>query len=134
MEANELRIGNVVKVSASGEIIKAGDMNCLGIDIFDQEPKYYYNELEGVELNDEILLKCGANKLSGHEELNDHIHFALNESTALFICIDDGRGYPNDGKALYLVGGAPMGSFLCKYLHQLQNLYFALTNKELQWQ
>lgn len=45
MEANELRIGNVVKVSASGEIIK-----------------------------------------------------------------------------------------VCKYLHQLQNLYFALTNKELQWQ
>ncbi len=126
MEANELRIGDridyigptIVNVGILAEIQRDG-------------VKTY---AKGIPLTEEILLKCGANKLSGHEELNDHIHFALNGSTALFICIDDGRGYPNDGKALYLVDGAPMGSFLCKYLHQLQNLYFALTNKELQWQ
>ncbi len=60
MQPTELRIGNLVSVK--GKIITVSDLNSLGIDILDQEPRYYYNELEPIQLTPEILLKVGVDR------------------------------------------------------------------------
>lgn len=124
MEAKELRIGNWVKVN--DRLLCA-----YGIRHDDETDKstfiYVYDDdadnpcerfmdiciknIEPIPLTEDILLKCGFKKISGWNE------FILDDLRCEFRC---------DTMLLYYPFGVNI-----KYLHQLQNLYFALTNKEL---
>jgi len=109
IQANELRIGNWVH-TGEFHIEKFQGYHKIKSKWFD-----YAHMFEPIPLTEEILLKCGfekfaqtwyRHKLSGFE-------FALSgliATNSYFEC------FPVD---------------CCNHLHQLQNLYFALTNEEL---
>ena len=69
------------------------------------------SEVEPIQLTEDILLKCGFSKANGYKQGGYEI-----------TTYEDGyildNGYQIMGKTFF-------------YLHQLQNLYFALTNEEL---
>lgn len=141
---NEFRIGNFIKInnptyreSQVGHICRINEIREDGLNLTDVDmssrPTFgqLWKFIEPIKLTEEWLLKFGAKKLDNKEELDNHYHFGLIGSSALYVCIDNGNNFANEGKALYLIHGAPYGSFPCKYVHQLQNLYFAITGKEL---
>jgi hypothetical protein len=116
MNASELRIGNLVygypfRIINVGEITK----KCVLIKHDETEEPFNYDELEGIPLTPEILEKAGfqyqADINNGYYELDS---FSLDET---------------DGGFLHNACDNSVD-----YLHQLQNLYFALTGSELEIQ
>lgn len=75
--------------------------------------------LHPIPLTEEILLKCGFEKVRYEK-------YAHNELNKL-------RAYPHvmkDGFGIYIMGSYTLPNI--KHLHELQNLFFALTGKELE--
>jgi hypothetical protein len=116
MEANELRIGNMVKYSDQfGEdfdfVIEIGSESCL---LENYGELFYYNGLEPILLTPEWLERAGfelkGSRYYHHKYSGLPLEFELG---AWFLKIDD----------------HPYAEPL--YVHQLQNLYFALTGEEL---
>ncbi|MCT4085466.1 hypothetical protein HZP81_17095 [Elizabethkingia anophelis] len=106
MEANELRIGNYVNHNGFAPIT----IDAVDIIHCQQHPEAY----KPIELTEEWLLKLGFNKSK----------FSSN-------CFKITNGYKFDfagGKVLYLDS---IRLEHIKYIHQLQNLHFALGGEEL---
>ena len=123
MNANELRIGNLVGF---------GSTNCRVYEI--QENCFYaiYNDggslknttckLQPIPLTEEWLLRFGFEKTNTDGDnawLNLRYRF-------LNFASDESVGF----KKVYLTLNNRM-DIICLYVHQLQNLYFALTGEEL---
>lgn len=104
MEAKELRIGNYVY--QDGEFIQG--ITCLSIYKFDMGNI----NLEPIELTKDWLIKFGYTKEDSNFWFIGHIVWEYDDG--IFICNKNG--------------------ITLKYVHQLQNLYFALTGKELKLQ
>ncbi len=129
MKASELRIGNYVYEDYGG-IYEVININSEGFDFVDlRKPtfngigRYDINSIKPIELTEEILLKCGFN--TTFEKITE---IQINENEVLY--------YDSLEKcmSLYIPIQYEDTSLVfnhCKYLHQLQNLYFALTNNEL---
>lgn len=124
--ASELRIGNVFKWNILASMGK-------GIDRVNLENIKYYEFFDGIPLTEEILLKCGFENnsilLSEQRILDIHdegsVSFLDSElATELFKSTWNGR---DD-----LFYNIMVIARNIKYLHTLQNLYFALTGKELE--
>lgn len=132
IQANELRIGNLIKFSDCVYTRNASSKNlqneldngvdAIGIsriqeirsyEVLTNGKLYTFNNIDPVPLTDEILIKCGFSK---NENTYYHELFICNNGT-LRILADN---YRTTGKDVKI-----------KSLHQLQNLYFALTGKEL---
>jgi hypothetical protein len=122
MKANELRIGNYV--NNMGVMIKfdEADWDCIVSKAFSQNPMERY---EPIPLTEDILLKCGFEKKNERfETVVVYTRFYLRP------CYSDGFYW-----------GFDMNKEQCDcelndnkeviHLHQLQNLYFALTGEEL---
>lgn len=113
MNVNELRIGNWVYDTVTKKEVKVAVYVLL-------KP----HEYTPIELSPEILEKCGFEKIPGGAFANAETNYG---NPVLYI-----------NKYKYLAtNGSNMYLFLdglritCQYLHQLQNLYFALTGTEL---
>ena len=133
MEVRELRVGNLINQG-----VAYGNMEVSGYELY-QFTLYknggsvadYYEQWKPAPLTEEWLLKFGF-ELDG-EQINGKYYikqFALNSGYRDFLSISDkGAGY------LFLLTSnyekESVLPFPYKYVHQLQNLYFALTNKEL---
>lgn len=108
---NELRIGNYVNYKCSVIIIDTiyydsvniDLTNCDGIDI---------NLLKPIPITEEVLLKCGFEKEGVFHFWIKHL-LIWNPSEGLFV---------HDKTGVQI-----------KYLHQLQNLYYCFTGKELEF-
>lgn len=120
MESNELRIGNYIYDPINKENVKLvaieqGNrpitLGCKGTSSFSG-----FDCLKPIQLTEEILLKCGFEKVE-HEngDYFDFELFMLKILDTYFSC----------------VYGKQRIEYELKYLHQLQNIYFALTNEEL---
>jgi hypothetical protein len=110
MEARELRIGNIVNVGTIENMLESGVHVGKG-------KCYSYSEIEPVLITDEMLLKIGSKETHSkyYEIDNFDIQISLNEGICYVHHYDeDAIKWP------------------CKYLHQLQNIYFAKNNKELE--
>lgn len=137
MKANELRIGNFVKVNYGGvsiicdvakvifnEIFVKGIMDDDKCEfVFAGDPEKYAGKEKGFEpisLTEEWLLKFGFDKVLPR---NDKMYYRLND----YFVIEDSR--------VFLLGDDAFEILKLrqeiKYVHQLQNLYFALTGEEL---
>jgi hypothetical protein len=127
MKNTELRIGNHVLFAENGiEFI---------IDLIDETGLLVHNEIEetwieldafnGISLTEALLLEFGF-EFYGDGYENDEtfkvykngINIAVSESFHLLVLIDEDTYYNFRWTEI-------------KYAHQLQNLYFALTNREL---
>ncbi len=125
LKPNELQLGNLVHIKNYDakwcKVILIGKYK-IGHEspLLDHEESKI-EDLEPIKLTEDILLKCGF-KLSTPNQYINHQHW-YNEDTDIefnheLVCrIYEGNGY------VYV-------NYI-KYLHQLQNLHFALTGKEL---
>jgi len=135
MQANELRLGNLIYSPIEKEIVKLvaieqgnrpitlGKMGTSSFSGFDC--------LEPIPLTEEWLLKLGFQIRDKKYSLNyggESMRFAIleNDIRNPFILYFHGRfGYN-------LNEGRKNGDYCIEYVHELQNLYFALTKKELE--
>ena len=122
MDKNELRIGNWVEVKqAEKGFYTTIQPSCFSVDI----DKTY----KAIPLDEEWLLTFGFKKISG---INDRY---LKDYGAFFFSLL----LTNDGKSYHVTlsnhdgNEAPptIGFGIFKYVHQLQNIYFALCSDEL---
>lgn len=116
MEARELRVGNLI-YDKYGNIctVEWLSKQSLTVNKINFPKKYFIeyslNKIQPIPLTEEILLKSGYITCSfreNHFVIKGHTIWKCND---LLMCDKNGM--------------------VLKYLHQLQNLYYALTNKEL---
>lgn len=108
----ELRIGNT--------ILRNGIVVTVDHQSF-RDVEKYPDQYQGIELTEDWLIRMGFTVSGGwiykfgvtESDVNDGVHYVLESNTILI---------GNHNKLKYKI----------KYVHQLQNLYFALTEEELQ--
>lgn len=112
-ETNEDRIAVVTKIENDGSVdVEFDPSSCLkGYDV-----RY----LSPIPLTEELLLKCGFREEALDEDIQTYVFgkwdFVIH------------KNYINDDE-FWLTGNEDC---IIKYLHQLQNLYFAITGEELE--
>jgi hypothetical protein len=121
IQARELRIGNWVNLDGYPIQIESIH-NEKGVNVW-SETEWDISVIEGehniqpIPLTPEILEKCKP----------DTIKKASMDQTLLL-------DYKNNCAGIYDLEYDDYIGIPCKYMHQLQNLYFSLTNEELQIQ
>ena len=138
IEARELRIGNLVTdefYDSFKTIIEVDSISDRGINLFIEddgnypecaqtwiEPERRFDTIFGIPLTEEWFLKFGFKKLSSPEATfsNEYMIIYTHESTG-FYYFEYGIG--ENKKAIRRSE--------CRFIHQLQNLYFDFTNEEL---
>lgn len=120
IQANELRIGNWVELN--GNYFKVfSSINHLGVDL-DSEKLDKHMMFAGIDaikpipLTEEIFLKCDLLK-----SISSPIYNFINTDYHVYI--------KDSGEFVFRGLGASIVKV--EHLHQLQNLFFALTGKEL---
>jgi len=141
MKANELRIKNLLK-DKKGNIFKVESILTNGINLYEwsdshhgvfsggTELSYDYDELELIPLTEEWLLKFGFKKYNKETDY-DSIYEYKNKKSIMPKSgyFEFAVGFIEDEINVFLYSGDCLKHI--KYVHQLQNLYFALTNEEL---
>lgn len=118
MKVEELRIGNLVKIGGEIDRLELCDF----VDIHEHKTIWQY---EPIPLTEEWLLKFGFVKAKFSSEYWSHYSLINGWNVALSHHTEESSGV---NKGLVYWGDNYVG---LKYVHQLQNLYFALNNKEL---
>jgi len=122
MKANELRIGNWIiedeTIYSYGISKTKRQISLNDFRVSDDNWSDLWDMFKPIPLTEEILLKCGFEKDKKNNSFNIYKHKYYD----LFFRIFDG------GAISFCLNNEYV---LIKYLHQLQNLYFALTNEEL---
>ena len=119
MTAPELRVGNIVEYKSKAlfvESINKDGINLIGSDDFFIYPVYEFGELHPIKISKQWLLSFGFRGYDGHYfQINDIIEIYMDRFTfEMWIGV-------NSNFSIHHV----------KYIHELQNLYYALTGKEL---
>lgn len=114
MNSRDLRVGNWLKYN--NRLVIVDEILFEGINLTHEGAEYKYEDLKPIELTEEILLKWGG-MLHGIEYII--------KARALPIKIRF-----NSGIAYCEFANVYLGDSI-KHLHQLQNLYYALCNEEL---
>ena len=132
MKANELRIGNWINCLKIVDGDKIREISCWDFGTYlSTNPEYY----SPIPLTEEWLLKFGFEK-------RDYNRYRLMFQGSFIqlhnVDESDGEPYTSDGNCtdwvcFYALEGDEIITPLCypNYVHQLQNLYFALTGEEL---
>ena len=120
MEAKELRITNLVKYKGFECAVTAIDLVDIRISRFKDEKKQssvisivnVYDDLKPIPLTEEWLLKFGFDNLGAYGWGISYFHIRFRNIHKFY--------FPIENRIVRI-----------EYVHQLQNLYFALTGKEL---
>jgi hypothetical protein len=125
IEAKELRIGNYVTKS-----LKSGNGREIDYQIGCEDIVRIYNNTgsflyKPIPITEEWLLKFGATKYN-----DNRFYLDLNKEGTLKL-------FWNIGDDYFICEFSSRSTHVCyfndhKYVHQIQNLFFALTQKELQ--
>ncbi len=120
IKAGELRVGNWVKTMDG-----INQIDGIGEYVLIDKYAESFDSLSGVELSEQVLLKCGFEKTKSG-------YYNNGKGNNLFVDFENkylrmGVGTSGLDCMFYIV------SVNIKHLHQLQNLYFALTGKEIEF-
>lgn len=123
MTAKELRIGNLVYKMELNVCVCKYEFTILPIDccmLFDLSNNNKVT-IEPIELNEELFIRLGFSKIN---HINGYSFYSLSNSKENKCHID-----------IYNNKTEFQGNLIkhCKYVHELQNLYFALTREELKY-
>ena len=115
MKANELRIGNICEIYDAPQIYKEEN----GIIAIEAITIHYFVsgedlKLRGVLLTEDWLIKFGFRKYNNKNHFKKHWVSGFININGIFCLLSYNQRHHN-----------------ITYVHQLQNLYFALTNEEL---
>ena len=131
MNANELRRNNLI--SFKNEIVKVSSIfNDNDIEIENSINNYIVLNVKitkPIPLTDEIILKCGFIK-----DTNGTLWLDLTTHYIELVSSNDGYFYPIIAKLPEVSSEIEQRVSInrIKHVHELQNLYFALTGKELE--
>ena len=135
MKAEELRIGNKVYSKLTMSYV---EVNTRLLRLIESEQKVKGKcEYDPIPLTEEVLLKCGfvLNTKNVDTHSKGYAIYSNNPCLDIFIRVKPTVKYPNDFFSLFNHSMCNKNALQfirkIKYLHQLQNLYFALTNEEL---
>lgn len=119
MNANELRVGNLIQLiyetnrpTLEERIVRVDRIDEIGVEILENGERVFgasYDVLEGIPLTEEILLKCD---WGNYKPNFFNSYFEIDTKGCVWYCSD-------------------FTGIVIKFIHQLQNLYFSLTGKEL---
>ena len=123
MKANELRIGNKFTDKTGFEFTISGMLCDTAYGDFEGNQsgtwEFDINEIKPITLTEDILMKFG------FEKRGDFLHKdLLNDWTKIYFNL-------THGNICEISVNRHSCIIKCDYVHQLQNLYFALTGKEL---
>ena len=126
IQAKELRIGNLVNYSDSNSIFKVIGISEFGIDCEDEIETTYmeFDNFNPIPLTEDWLLKFG------FEKGIDKVYYI--KSKFIYIKVFEKIGHVLLCRDKY--DEHIKISDNIEYVHQLQNLYFAITNKELSYE
>lgn len=133
MEAKELRIGNLVKPIITGHGISMIEVESVTSDKINVNfREYSLDDIEPITLTEEWLVKLGLefNETTNHYFIRFNRHGETEQNMTLFIGNDDEIGYWYGVQNIIL---DDIAINAIQYVHQLQNLYFALTGQELEF-
>lgn len=118
IKANEIRCGNLVVYVNDGRLFKIYEIDQSGIRVINEDEDTWmeYENFEGVELTPAILERCGFEYKGGDG-------YVLPNGFSVYVSLRNGW-MVGDSKHIPQIKGF-------EYLHQLQNLYHALTHEEL---
>ena len=120
IKANELRIGNILYSNLTER-----NFICNSEDIYNLAMDYNANNANYVELTEEWLLKFGFEKDDTGVDMFDQDYcewYQIEFPIIGVLCQSSDKSYLFDENT---------DTLRIKYVHQLQNLYFALTGEEL---
>jgi hypothetical protein len=118
MKANELRIGNF--------LLEKSEIVHVGFNTFKNWERFKLSlHLEPIPLTEEILLKCG---FEFRNKINQYGWYLLVSQNRVLVWCHAKEISLEFDKETYDYDNT-LFDFDCEYLHQLQNLYFALTGK-----
>lgn len=115
MQASELRIGNWVEANMPPMIVKEIDEYEVRLEYQPAQADYWAASIEwvkGIPLTTGILIKSGAINKYGQNFFIGKLKFDISTTNVI--------RFHYSGKVTYIF-----------FVHQLQNLYFALTGEEL---
>lgn len=119
IDAKELRIGNYIQLR--NKFVMAGGIpNIHKLLIPGEQYAVEVEEFVPIPLTEDLLLKCGFKKIN---HISGYSFFSM-ERKKSGVNIDIYEAYST-------IGGNTSVPHI-QFLHQLQNLYFALTGKELE--
>lgn len=120
--AQELRIGNWI-ISPMGSSLQVYSIFPEGIGVPNVKELFSYEQIKPIPLTPEILENAGFEKKS-----ND-TGPPINDTVESFD--KDGYSFSIDTSGFWYLNGYNWNTKRFKYIHQLQNLYYALTGEEL---
>lgn len=133
IQANELRIGNWVEIYDAPNIYKIENGFCQ-VEAMTIHYMQYKDDIKlcGIPITEDILLKCGFEYRNENRGLGAILDFKNKEFDNWKYDMSVAFQHETDNKEIvYLHFLQHKTTNSIKYLHQLQNLYFALTQKEL---
>lgn len=124
IQANQLRLGNWIEydnrffqIDTIAEVFPTLNTGEFGIGVVD------WNNIKPIELTEERLLQCGfIIRTQDDDAFAEYHHNGIFFKSTVFDVTEK-------CSVLVIIG---LGKIEVHYLHQLQNLYFALTGKELE--
>lgn len=134
MTTSELRLGNYVSISTTGKIKKVVEIyhtDKISLDIRGIDHSGYYgifriDEVEGVPITEDRLLALGFLKDYKKGYIGIDVH-----NSDFVLTAPQVMGEWQENYAFQYTAGNLSKFRELKYIHQLQNLYFALTGEEL---
>lgn len=129
LRSQDLRIGNYVMFSNNSEIFKVTGISEFGLDVENEVEEIYmeYDNFEPIPLTEEWLLKFGFEITNNEGDKKD---FEYKTFYPFYLSLDHDEVCLNyDTKSGYYCIFYDDKRLL--FIHQLQNLYFALTGEEL---
>lgn len=131
MKINELRIGNLLREKVTKTELKVIELteNNIVTYVIDRSlyPLYSGWEMEPIQLDKKSLLKFGFKHQYENIKGVDFFDYHIDDNFSLYV---------NLNKMNISVSKKNIGNVFTKdiqYVHQLQNLYFALTGEELSY-
>jgi len=129
MEKSELRIGNFVNAyinASTGKVYSLIKVTCLHMNTLEGEQNvtYPYNLIEPIHITEEWLFKFGF-KRNDNTKVSDSFYWIMVGGSQLHINPDNGVVWIHRDENIF------NNPCLVKHVHQLQNLYYALTGVEL---
>jgi hypothetical protein len=129
MQSKDLRIGNYVNYIGGGTF-KVTGIHEFGLDVEDDIESTYmeYEYFEPIKLTEDWMINFGMEYTDGFSN-SRKLYVKKHEHDVSHITYSEKEGM------LRLSNGQQKGTTLIphiKYVHQLQNLYFALTGEELE--